>query len=135
MSLEENPYDSHTLGSQFEQVRSIVGADMAQKVFEDRRYRGHKHQGPENVAVDRERRGKIPSSSWRLVKRRAATEPIIGRMKNEHRLERNRLKATVGNAINGLSRAAAMNFGKLLGWVGRFGLVFLALPAAVFLRG
>jgi IS5 family transposase len=34
------------------------------------------------------------------MKRRAAIEPTIGHLKAEHRLERNRLKGTQGNAIN-----------------------------------
>jgi hypothetical protein len=33
------------------------------------------------------------------MKRRAANEPNIGHLKAEHRLERNRLKGTQGNAI------------------------------------
>jgi len=65
-----------------------------------------------------------------MMKRRAAIEPIIGHMKSEHRLERNRLKGTVGNAINALMSAAAMNFGKLLGWIGRFGHFLRALADA-----
>jgi hypothetical protein len=64
------------------------------------------------------------------MKRRATIEPIIGRMKSEHCLERNRLKGTVGNAINALMSAAAMNFGKLLGWIGRFWLFLRALEDA-----
>ncbi len=44
--------------------------------------------------------------------RASAIEPIIGHVKSEHRLERNRLKGTLGNAINALRSAAAMNFGK-----------------------
>ena len=48
------------------------------------------------------------------MKRRAAVEPSIGHLKNEHRLERNRLKGTAGNAINAILAAAAMNFQKLL---------------------
>ncbi len=39
-------------------------------------------------------------------------------------LERNRLKGTLGNAVNALLSAAAMNFGKLLKWVGQFWLFF-----------
>ena len=135
LSLEGNPYDGHTLSKQIDQVRSIVGSGMVKEVFVDRGYRGHKHEGPENVTVDRERRGKIPKSFWRMMKRRAAIEPIIGHMKSEHRLERNRLKGTVGNAINALLSAAAMNFGKLLGWVGRFWLFFRALVATIFSPG
>jgi transposase, IS5 family len=49
------------------------------------------------------------------MKRRAAVEPSIGHLKSEHRLERNRLKGTAGNAINAILAAAAMNFQKLLG--------------------
>jgi IS5 family transposase len=48
------------------------------------------------------------------MKRRAAVEPSIGHLKNEHRLERNRLKGVEGNAINAVLAAAAMNFHKLL---------------------
>ena len=36
-------------------------------------------------------------------------------MKNEHRLERNRLKGVAGDAVNAVLAAAAMNFHKLLG--------------------
>jgi len=49
------------------------------------------------------------------MKRRAAVEPSIGHLKNEHRLERNRLRGVPGNAINPILAAAAMNFRKLLG--------------------
>ena len=48
------------------------------------------------------------------MKRRAAIEPTIGHMKSEHRLERNRLKGTCGDAINALLSGVAMNFGELL---------------------
>jgi IS5 family transposase len=41
-------------------------------------------------------------------------EPSIGHLKNEHRLERNRLKGSAGNAINAVLSAAAMNFQKLI---------------------
>jgi IS5 family transposase len=66
------------------------------------------------------------------MKRRAAIEPIIGHMKSGHRLERNRLKGTPGNAINALLSAAAMNFGKLLKWVGRFWTFFSSLLRMIF---
>jgi len=48
------------------------------------------------------------------MKRRAAVEPSIGHLKNEHRLEPNRLKGTAGNEVNAILAAAAMNFHKLL---------------------
>ena len=48
------------------------------------------------------------------MKCRAAVEPSIEHLKNEHRLERNRLRGTYGDAINAMLAAAAMNFHKLL---------------------
>jgi transposase, IS5 family len=78
-------------------------------------YRGHDYDGAVPVHVDRRRRGRTPPALWRWMKRRAAVEPSIGHLKNEHRLERNRLKGVAGNTINAVLSAAAMNFHKLLG--------------------
>jgi IS5 family transposase len=50
------------------------------------------------------------------MKRRAAVEPTIGHLKSDYRLERNRLKGTLGDKLNALFSAAAMNFKKLLGF-------------------
>ena len=82
----------------------------------DMGYRGHNHCGTEAVHVDKRRRGRTPKSLWRWMKRRAAVEPSIGHMKSEHRLERNRLKGTVEDAINAILSAAAMNFQRLQGF-------------------
>jgi IS5 family transposase len=49
------------------------------------------------------------------MKHRAAVEPSNGHLKNEHRLERNRLNGVAGDAINAILAAVAMNFHKLLG--------------------
>jgi hypothetical protein len=51
----------------------------------------------------------------RWMKRRAAVGPTVGHLKSDHRLERNPLRGTLGDSINALLSAAAMNFGKLLG--------------------
>ena len=56
------------------------------------------------------------------MKRRAAVEPTIGHLKSHYRLDRNRLKGTLGDALNVLFSAAAFNFSKLL----RFVLAFCA---------
>jgi IS5 family transposase len=61
------------------------------------------------------------------MKRRAAIEPIIGHMKSEHRLERNRLKGTLGDRGNAILSAAAMNFTELIGWLKFFLSVLRAL--------
>ena len=109
-----NPYDGHTLATQMKQVRSMIG-DRAREAHVDMGYRGHNYQGQIAVHVDKRRRGRTPRSLWRWMKRRVAIEPSIGHLKNEHRLDRNRLKGVAGDAINALLSAAAMNFQKLLG--------------------
>jgi transposase, IS5 family len=48
------------------------------------------------------------------MKRRAALAPTIGHLKNDYRLECNRLKGALGDSLNALFSAAAMNFRKLL---------------------
>jgi IS5 family transposase len=50
------------------------------------------------------------------MKRRAAAEPTIGHLKSDYRMERNRLKGHLGDALNALFSAAAMNFRKRLGF-------------------
>lgn len=116
LSLPDNPYDGHTLDQQLSQVRRFVSHknQATTEAHVDMGYRGHNHTGPETVHIDKRRRGSTPKSLWRRMKRRAAVEPTIGHMKCEHRLERNRLKGPIGDSINALLSAAAMNFQKLL---------------------
>lgn len=80
-------------------------------------YRGHNYRGEHVVITDRRRRGDIPKRIWRWMKRRAAVEPTIGHLKSEHSLERNRIRGILGDSINAILSAAAMNFRKLMGFL------------------
>jgi len=113
MALHGNPYDGHTLAKAIGQVEKI--AARPEHVFADRGYRGHGYEG-ENVTVhvDKERRGATAKSLWRWMKRRAAVEPSIGHLKQEHRMDRNRLRGKCGDAMNAILSAAGMNFRKLI---------------------
>jgi IS5 family transposase len=113
-SFTGNPYDGHTLDAQMKQVERIIGK-LVSEAHVDMGYRGRNYDGAVTVHVDKRRRGRTPRPLWRWMKRRAAVEPSIGHLKNEHRLERNRLKGAAGDAINAVLAAAAMNFQKLLG--------------------
>jgi IS5 family transposase len=113
-SFAGNPYDGHTLAEQMKQVDNLI-ANRVSQVHVDMGYRGHDYDGAVAVHVDKRRRGRTPPALWRWMKRRAAVEPSIGHLKSEHRLERNLLKGTAGDAINAVLAAAAMNFHKLLG--------------------
>ena len=99
---------------QMKQVRSMIG-DRVREAHVDMGYRGHDYSGDVVVHADKRTRGRTPKALWRWMKRRAAVEPSIGHLKNEHRLKRNRLRGTYGDAINAMLAAAAMNFHKLLG--------------------
>jgi len=113
-SFTGNPYDGHTLAEQLKQVDSMIGNKVSQ-VHVDMGYLGHDYDGGVTVHVDKRSRGRTPPALWRWMKRRAAVEPSIGHLKQEHRLERNRLKGAAGDAINAILAAAATNFHKLLG--------------------
>jgi transposase, IS5 family len=117
-SFTGNPYDGHTLAAQIKQVESLI-ANQVSEAYVDMGYRGHDYDGAVTVHVDKRRRGRTSEARWRWMKRRAAVEPSIGHLKNEHRLERNRLKGAAGNEINAILAAAAMNFQKLLRAFGR----------------
>jgi IS5 family transposase len=123
-SFTGNPYDGHTLAAQMKQVESLI-PDKVSEAHVDMGYRGHDYDGAVTVHVDKRRRGRTSEAQWRWMKRRAAVEPSIGHLKSEHRLERNRLKGTAGNAINAILAAAAMNFHKLLKACGRIFLFYL----------
>ena len=112
-SFTGNPYDGHTLAEQIKQVGNMIG-DRVGEAHVDMGYRGHDYDGSVTIHVDKRSRGRTARRLWRWMKRRAAVEPSIGHLKNEHRLERNRLKGVEGNAINAVLAAAAMNFHKLL---------------------
>ena len=94
------------------QVERLGGAPR--QVFVDRGYRGHDYEGPIQVHVDRTRRGKLAVRLWRWMKRRAAIEPGIGHLKQEHRMDRCRLWGVEGDQFNATLSAAGMNFRKLL---------------------
>lgn len=107
MCAPGNPYDGHTLKAQMEQVeRLYIKKEHLKKIHVDMGYRGHGYEGPVEVLVDRRSRGSIPKRIWRWMKRRAAVEPTIGHLKSDYRLERNRLKGAVGDALNALFSAA-----------------------------
>ncbi len=112
-ALEGNPYDGHTLQSTMDRIFATSGTEP-EHVYCDMGYRGHDYEGECEVHVGRRRRGSIAKSLWRWMRRRAAIEPSIGHLKEERRMERCRLKGTVGDKVNAILSAAAMNFSKLL---------------------
>ena len=50
------------------------------------------------------------------MRRRAAVEPVIGHVKEDHRMGRNYLKGREGDRNNAVLAAAGYNFSLLLRW-------------------
>jgi IS5 family transposase len=50
------------------------------------------------------------------MRRRAAVEPVIGHLKDDHRMRCNYLKGRDGDRINAVLAAAGYNFSLLLRW-------------------
>lgn len=120
-----NPYDGHTLTPAMEQLQRLGFEPEA--VFVDRGYRGHRYEGCSEIHVDKQRRGNTAKSLWRWMKRRAAIEPGIGHLKQEHRMDRCRLKGIEGDCFNAILSAAGMNFRKLIAHAAVFLRLFLRL--------
>ena len=55
--------------------------------------------GTVEIPVDRERRGKTSKSLWQWMERCAAVEPSTGHLKQEHGMDRNRMKGKLGDSI------------------------------------
>jgi transposase, IS5 family len=125
LAFHNNPYDGHTLDTTLEQVSKL--AKSPEHVFVDRGYRGHDYSGEIAVHVDKQRRGRTSKSLWKWMKRRSAVEPSIGHLKQEHRMDRNRLKGVVGDQINAILSAAGMNFRKLMKFIESFLLYIFCL--------
>jgi SAM-dependent methyltransferase len=69
------------------------------------------------------------------TKRRAAIEPVIGHLKEHHRMGRNYLAHASGDAINAVLVAAGYNFRRLLAWLSLLLLrILIALGLAAQLK-
>ncbi len=89
-----------------------------ERIVTDAGYRGH-HAPKEKrfqVYVAGQKRGLSPAIK-RAFRRRSAVEPVIGHLKNEHRMGRNHLIGSAGDAINVVLAAVGYNFRLLLRWL------------------
>jgi len=116
-ALPGNPYDGHTLGEIIPEIESRIGATI-KRLVADKGYRGH--DAPEShkfrVFLSGQKRG-VTAAIKRDIRRRSAVEPVIGHAKSDHRMDRNYLAGSHGDAINAVLAAAGYNFRRLLAWL------------------
>jgi transposase, IS5 family len=115
-ALHGNPYDGHTLSGAIEQVERLTGRTPGD-VMVDQGYRGHGYAGSAIVHVVRTIPKRATRAMRRMLKRRAAIEPVIGHMKSDNRMNRNYLTGQAGDKINAVLSAAGYNLRKLLRWL------------------
>jgi transposase, IS5 family len=116
-ALPGNPYDGHTLAEIIPDMEKTIGNSI-DRLLADAGYRGHNAPPTHTFKIytTGQKRRMTPAIK-REMRRRAAVEPLIGHIKNEHRMERNYLAGTQGDAINAILAAAGHNFRLLLTWL------------------
>ena len=130
-ALPGNPYDGHTLETVLPQIEALTGG-VLKRVLADAGYRGHDARLEHKFKVfTTGQKRRVTPAIKRKMKRRAAVEPVIGHIKNEHRMTRNYLAHKRGDAINPIMAAAGYNFHLLLKWIRSLWalLLWLAYPS------
>src|SRR5580700_10652321 len=116
-AMPGNPYDGHTLATVIPEIETQIGATLS-RIVADRGYRGHNAPPGHKfkVYISGQRRG-VTETIKRELRRRSAVEPVIGHVKSEHRMGRNYLAGTHGDAANAVLAAAGYNFRRPLEWL------------------
>jgi transposase, IS5 family len=128
-ALPGNPYDGHTLATVIPQMEALIG-NVLDRCITDAGYRGHNAPPDHKFKVyTTGQKRRVTPQIKREFKRRAAIEPVIGHLKEEHRMGRNYLAHASGDAINAALAAAGYNFRRLLRW-----LMFFVLRILIGLR-
>lgn len=113
-SFPSAPFDGHTIPDVLCQIKQITGS-FPKAAYCDRGYQGsagtvfstHVYvQGKSSSAAD--------DVTKRKLRSRAAIEPVIGHMKQDHRLGRNFLLGITGDQINAVMAGCAFNLRKIL---------------------
>lgn len=107
-----NPYDGKTLKESLKQASQLSGA-IFKECYVDLGYRG-KDNHPEEIEVILPTRRKLTPIKKKMKKRRSAVEPIIGHLKSDHLMSRNRLGGKEGDEFNPILSGTAFNLMKIL---------------------
>ena len=125
-ALPGNPYDGHTLAAVIPEIEQLTGG-VLKRILADAGYRGH--NAPDShkfrVYTAGQKRRMTPAIK-KQMKRRSAVEPVIGHIKNGHRMDRNYLAHKKGDAINPVLAAAGYNFRLILKWIRQLIYLFYA---------
>lgn len=117
LNIAENDYDAHTVDPAFEQQQRLTGI-ILKRAFMDRGYKGINQVRGTTIEIPKPFNKQLSNYQQQKLKkgfrRRAAIEPKIGHLKEDHRLSRNFYKGIKGDNINVMLAAAAMNFKRMM---------------------
>jgi IS5 family transposase len=111
--LHGNPYDGHTLQGALKDVETRFGAPITAKVGVDLGYRGHGIPKSERHTIFHPRIKRVNRRTKIFVRARSAVEASISYLKRCFRLGKNYLKGKLGDILNALFAAAALNLTKV----------------------
>jgi IS5 family transposase len=128
-ALPGNPYDGHTLAKIIPAIEQLIG-NQIERMHADAGYRGHNAPPDHKFRIyTSQQKRRVTPQIKREMRRRAAVEPVIGHLKNEHRMDRNYLHHRSGDANNAILAAIGYNFSLLLRWLSLLlRLILAALP-------
>jgi len=112
LNFNSTAHDSKTLALALEQHQRLTDK-QAKNIFVDRGYQGPKTINETKIFTPKPEKN-ITKTKRKRHSRRAAIEPVIGHLKSDYRMNRNFLKGVIGDEINVLLAAAAMNFKRVM---------------------
>lgn len=116
-ALPGRPYDGHTLETIIPAIEKFTGATLT-RILADAGYKGHNAPLTHKFRVfTAGQKRRVTPAIKRQMKRRSAVEPVIGHIKNEHRMGRNHLAHAAGDAANAVLAAMGYNFSLILKWI------------------
>ena len=108
LNFTESLHDSKTIPEALEQYQRLTG-EQPKDVFVDRGYRGKSEYNSTKINIPNPQKNISKQKRQGHIKR-DGIEPVIGRLKQNYRLNKNYLKGILGDNINLIFAAAAMNF-------------------------
>ncbi len=120
-SFATNVYDGHALQPALEQcqrIREDLGGARPKVAVVDRGCKGRKFIDGTQILIPNKKDKNLSTYQKRKLRKhfraRAGIEPVIGHLKTDHRMLRNFLSGTIGDAVNALLAGAAFNLKKKL---------------------
>jgi transposase, IS5 family len=116
-ALPGNPYDGHTLAEVIPAIEQLIGHTI-ERLHADAGYRGHNASSDYKFKVyTSKQKRRVTPQIKREMRRRSAVEPVIGHLKEDHRMGRNYLAHRHADFNNAILAAVGYNFRRLIRWL------------------